>query len=202
VAEVAGTIAKADPVGAGWFRLARGQLVKQAATQGFEAELWWNPARAIIATAFGLGFGWFVLLIMLMLMRVGASLAHREAFRHEQRMTAAINYGTAWFLPMLTSACVVALRPLAYVGAVAGWAWMPGDPVIRLVAGLIAGFGAAMWWFWLVRLGYGAPASTRQGVTLFFLIGVPVIVGACLIGWWHAVRYVSVSLFGVLNLAF
>lgn len=197
------SVVKADPSGAGWFRLAReASKATGSASPDFEFELWWNPARAIIATGFGVGLGWLFLTLLLHLMRSGVTLAHQRAYRHEQRMTAAINYGTAWFAPMLLAACVVGLRPLCFVGTVKGWAWAPADSSMLLVAGVLGGFGAAMWWFWLVRLGAAAPPSSRGAVTGFLSLGVPALSVVCILGWWHALRFVSTSLNGALNLDF
>jgi len=202
-ASVPASIDKADPQGAGWFRLARG-VASHAPGGGtaYVSELWWNPAQAIIATAFAVAGGWLVLSVLLASMRKGVTLAHRESLRHEQRMTAAINYSTAWFMPMLSATLIVALRPLSYYGSVAGWSGASWNAGLRLIAGVIAGFGAAMWWFWLARLGAATSPSTRGGVTAFFALGVPVLVVACLWLWWYAVNVASLSLCQVLELDF
>lgn len=200
---VAASMRKANHVGAGWFRLLRGQAeFDPTAGVAMVKELWWNPAQAIIATACGIAIGWVLLNLLVALMRKGVTWSHRSDHRHEQRMTAAINYSTAWFLPVLAATFLIALRPVGYGGVVAKWTWSPPDSGIFLVAGVIAGFAAAMWWFWLVRLGAGASPSARRGVTAFFALGVPVLVVMCLSGWWYAVGYVSEAAQRALKLGF
>ncbi len=189
------------PSGAGWFPLVRAsrELVPRQATDHV-IDLWWNPAQAIIASGFGLAIGWIALRLVLFLIRVGVTASHRSEYRHEQRMTAAIKYSVACFVPMLLAACVVAIRPLGFVGQAAGWAWQPSDDSLTLVSGVLAGFGAVMWWFWFVRLGVVASPSTRVPVTVFYALGIPMVGVGCTIGWWYALRYVTMVLYNGLDL--
>ena len=189
------------PTGAGWFPLVRAprDLVPRHATD-YVVDLWWNPAQAIIAFGFSLAIGWIALRLLLSLIRAGVTAAHRRQYRHELRMTAAIKYSVAWFVPMLLAGCVVAIRPLGFVGESAGWAWQPSDDSLKLVAGVLAGFGATMWWFWFVRLGVGASPSTRGAVTLFYVLGIPLFALGCTVGWWYALRYVTMVLYNGLDL--
>ena len=71
-----------------------------------------------------------------------------------------------------------------------------------LAAGVLAGFGAAMWWFWFVRLGTGASPTARVPVTVFYVLGLPVAALGCTVGWWYALRYVTMVLYDGLNLNF
>jgi len=191
------------PSGAGWFPLVKSPRDRVARDSAdFVVDLWWNPAQAIIATGFGFAIGWLAVRLLMFLIRSGVISAHGQDLRHERRMTAAIKYSTAWFVPMLVSACIVLLRPLVFVGDVAGWTWQPSDDSLKLAAGVPAGFGVAMWWFWLVRLGTGAAPAVRVTVTAFYVLAVPVLAVGCTVGWWFALRYVTMVLFNGLNLNF
>ena len=66
----------------------------------------------------------------------------------------------------------------------------------------LAGFGAAMWWFWFVRLGTGASPTARAPVTVFYVLGLPVAAVGCTVGWWYGLRYVTMVLYDGLNLDF
>ncbi len=189
------------PSGAGWFPIVRASrdLVARHPSD-YVVDLWWNPAQAIIASGFSFAIGWIALRLLLFLIRAGVTAAHRREYRYELRMTAAIKYSVAWFVPMLLAGCVVAVRPLGFVGQAADWAWLPSDDSLELVAGVLAGFGAAMWWFWFVRLGVGASPPARGPVTVFYALGVPIVAVGCTIGWWYALRYVTMVLYNGLNL--
>ena len=191
------------PVGSGWFQLvaAPRNLIARGTTDVVN-DLWWNPAQAIIAVGVGAALGWLVLRVLLFLVRGGVTLAHRPEYRKESRMTAAINYGTAWFVPLLVAAAVLAFRPLGFVGEVAGWRWMPADGSLQLIAGVLAGFGVGAWWYWSVRLGFATPAATRTRVTVFYAIGVPVLTCAAVLAWRGLLSYTTAVVFQGLDLLF
>lgn len=191
------------PQGSGWFRLVAGprDLVARHPTD-VVVDLWWNPAQAIIAVGLGIGVGWLCLRALLFLIRRGVTLAHRRAYRRDLRMTAAIKYGTAWFVPLLVAGGVLMIRPLSYIGASTGWGWVPGDDSLLLLAGVLAGFGTAMWWFWFVRLGVGAPVDTRGSVTAFYAMGVPLLTCGAALAWRYLVEYTTSVVFQGLHLTF
>ncbi len=192
-----------SPVGSGWFRLvtASRDLVARHPTD-IVVDLWWNPAQAIIAVFIGVAVGWLCLRTLLFTIRWGVALAHRHVYRQDLRMTAAIKYGTAWFVPLLMAACVLLIRPISFVGEAAGWRWSPSDESLTLVAGVLAGFGAAMWWFWSVRLGFAAPADTRTSVTAFYAMGLPALAYGAAMVWRHLLDYTTTVVYHGLNLMF
>ena len=104
-------------------------------------------------------------------------------------MTAALDYATAWVPTMLPGALICGLLPLAYIGNMRGWAAVPSSNVLLLVAAVPAAFGAAMWWYWLVRLGSTAPPKNRGRVSAFLGVGVPLIVAALVAGWYFGLMY-------------
>lgn len=162
-------------------------------------ELWWNPIQTVtgmvVALLAGLLVGWLILIVV----RAGVTRAHRPPYRDEQRMTAALHYGTAWCLPLLVAGVVVGLRPIAFIGGVRRWAWCPPDDGFVLSAAVVAGFAVIMWWFWLVRLGATAPARTRRAVVIFLAVGVPLIVIAVAAGWWYGLGRVYEPLLVLMN---
>ncbi len=193
----------ASPTGAGWFSLVNASRHPAAGhPTDVVVDLWWNPAQAILAVGFGVALGWLCLRAMLFLIQWGVTLSHRREYRHDLRMTAAIKYGTAWFVPLLAAAGVLLLRPICFVGEVAGWRWPPSEASLTLVAGVLAGFGAAMWWFWSVRLGVAAPTDTRASVATFYAIGVPLLAGGAALAWRRSLEYITTVVFHGLNLMF
>ena len=141
---------------------------------------------------------WLVMLII----KAGVAWAHRRPYRYERRMTAAIHYATAWCIPFFAAGVVVALRPLSFVGRIAGWPWCPPQRLFELSAAVMAGFGAAMCWFWLIRLGATAPDRTRRRVVAFFALVVPVVVSGAAAGWWCVVEPMYTPLFERLGVNF
>jgi hypothetical protein len=138
-------------------------------------------------------------LIGLRLLHVGITRAHNPGQGHEQRMTAAIRYSTAWVVPVALAMMVAALRPIAYAGEVRHWSWSPSRQGFELSAAVLAAFGFFMWWFWLIRLGTTATAKTRGTVLFFMAVGVPLIAGIVGLGWYYSVEVISRTLFQFMN---
>ena len=117
-------------------------------------------------------------------------------------MTAALQYSTAWSLPIFVGSFLCGLLPLSYMGAMAQWGWCPPQQVFVISAAVVAGFGACMWWFWLIRLGSSAPPKVRGRVTLFMGIGAPVIFVGAGAGWYFGIKYLHQVLTESLRLGF
>ncbi len=178
---VAGEAAAAlRPVGRGWLPI--------GSSVGGDPDLWWNPAQAVIgavaAGVTGLAMFWLVRLLL----STGIGLSHKSQFRGEQRMSAALLYGSAWALPALLAAAVCLLRPLALVGEALRWTWTPSDATVAAGAQLLFAVSATITWIWLIRLGAMAPSETRIRVTAFFLIGAPLIIAGVAAGWSWALE--------------
>lgn len=191
------------PVGVGWFHVA--SAPRPLSPRGPRADcidLWWNPLQTgtVIIVTVVLGFlaGW----LALGLIRAGVTRAHQPPYRSEQRMTAALHYGTAWGVLLFVAAVVMGLRPISFVGALAQWPWYPPDNGFVLSAAVIAAFGTAMGWFWLIRLGTTAPAKTRRAVVGFFVFGPPLVLIAAAAGWWFGMGRLYEPLFVLLGIEF
>jgi hypothetical protein len=192
-----------SPGGRGWFHAAAAPrpLPSVHATER-HVDLWWNPAQMVIAVVTAAIGGFLLCRVMVVVVRAGVTLAHSARYRNEQRMTAAIQYSTAWWIPICVAALVAALLPSSYIGAMEAWRWYPPERGFVLSAGVLAAFGVVMWWFWLLRLGATAPVRTRLRVVLFFGFGVPVVLVAAAGGWWYGLDALYAPLFDVLGLSF
>ena len=84
----------------------------------------------------------------------------------------------------------------------ARWSWYPPERGFVMTAGVLVGFAAIMWWFWLIRLGGTAPPKTRGRLTAFFSLAPPVIVAAAAAGWWFGLDRLYGPLFERLNMSF
>jgi hypothetical protein len=193
--------AQVSPAGEGWLHVAAAPdpLPANWAIET-PTELWWNPARAVIAVVVASLTAMILLWVWSALMRSGATLAHRANLRRQGRMTAAIHYGTAWVVPLWIAAFVFSLRPVSYVTGTARWAVRPPVEFFVIAAGLLAGFGSVMWWFWLVRLGATAPPGSRRRVVMFFATGTPIITALLAIGWWIGVPLICGPIFQAMGL--
>ena len=197
------TTGSTQPAGNGWIHVAaapRPLPVDQAVE--IHVDLWWNPVQAGVATVTAWSVGLLALWLILSLTRWGAEQSHRGPFRGEQRMTAAFHYATAWHLPMVVGAMLVALRPIAYIGTMARWPWCPPDRVFVLSGAVFAGAGVIGWWFWLVRLGASAPAQTRGRILAFFAAGTPLAVAAGGVVWWWGLDRLYHPLFHAIGVSF
>jgi hypothetical protein len=191
------------PQGRGWLHVAampNPNRVTQAPAS--PVDLWWNTPQAVIAGVAGFVSGLLLLWIVFVSIRLGVQAAHRARYRGEGRMTAALDYSTAWSVPLLVSALLLVMRPLSRIGDIARWGWHPSRYALDLMAGMIAAITFVFWWFWLLRLGSAAPADTRTRVEWFFGLGVPVIVAAGAAAWWFGLGYGLTALFDSWKLGF
>lgn len=191
------------PTGRGWLHMADApRPLPTGQAPEIPVDLWWNPVQTILAFVATWLTGMFVMWVTLVLVRSGVRYAHIASYRKEQRMTAAIHYGTAWSVPVLFGAIVASFRPLAYVGEIERWSWYASQRVFLLSAAVFSGFGVVMWWFWLIRLGSTAPARTRSRVVAFWALGAPLIVAVLVAGWWCGLARCFEPLFDWLQVQF
>jgi hypothetical protein len=193
----------ARPIGQGWLHVAATPnpwRLTQPPT--VPVDLWWNPAQAVIGGVCGFLAALVLLWLVHVLLRAGVALAHRARYRRGKRLSAALLYGTAWGLPLLFSAILLALRPLGRIGAIEHWSWYASEYGFELAAGLNAVLVVAFWWFWLVRLGATAPADTRGRVCAFFAVGAPLFTAAASAAWWYGLDAALRALFSSWKLHF
>jgi len=191
------------PSGRGWLHLAdmpRPLPTEQA--PGIPVDLWWNPAQTIVAFVVTWVTAMLGLWLILTMLRGSVRLAHARTFREEQRMTAALHYGTSWCVPVLLGAVLGTLRPLAYAGKIEHWSWYVPERAFLLSAAVFAGFGVIMAWFWFIRIGSTAPANTRTRVVALWALGAPVAVAALAAGWWYGLGELFAPLFERLEIQF
>ncbi len=165
-------------------------------------DFWWNPAQSATGVVLGILGGGLTLWLFLSLLRIGITKSHTSAYRHEQRMSAAIHYSCAWLAPLAVTCLLMPLLPLLQAGLIAGWRWMPAPEVPTITAGVIAAIGLVLWWFWLIRLATTAPEDTRQRVVVFMAIGVPAMATGLAMAWWYGVDYAQQWLFEVMRVQF
>jgi hypothetical protein len=194
------SVSPAAPAGKGWLHLTASRHTTAEAVAK-RVDLWWNPARAIIASAAGLVATVLLSLLLLVVLRALIERLHRRSYRGEQRMTAALSYSTAWIVPALPAALVVAFLPLSRIGAVSRSA-VVSDTAIMVIAAIIAALPAVLWWLWLVRLAATAPADTRGGVQGLFVVGAPLFAGVAIAAWWFGLRVVLEYVFMAMGLNF
>ena len=191
------------PAGFGWLHVAAApRPLRPALPAENLVDLWWSPLQGFVALVTAALAAWILMWLTSILLRVGVTLAHHRRYRGEQRMTAAIHYSMAWLVPVFLGTLAAALRPLAFVGTMNQWAWYPADRIFLLAAAVLSVLGAAMWWFWLIRLGATAPARTRVRVSAFFGLGPPVIVALAAAGWWYGLGRMYDPLFDLLRVTF
>ena len=191
------------PTGKGWLHVAAApRPLPPGQKPEAPVDLWWNPEHAAIAGATAFLLARLLGSLLLILIRAGATKAHRPPYDNEQRMTAALHYSTAWCVPIVLGALVLAFRPIAFVGTMARWAWYPPDRMFILSGAVLGGFGAVLWWFWLIRLGATAPVRTQGRVVAFFSLAAPALTALAAGAWWYGQYRLYAPLFNALELSF
>lgn len=191
------------PHGQGWLHVAATpNPYRTTASPATPVDLWWNVPQAVIAAVAGFVGGLIVLWLVFRLIRTGVELSHGSRYRGEGRMTAALNYSAAWFVPVLLSCVLLLFRPVSEVGGIARWEWSPSQLSLNILVGMVAAACYVLWWFWLLRLGWTAPADTRSRVEWLFGLGLPVLVAAGGAAWWFGLDYVLTHLFASWKLHF
>ncbi len=165
-------------------------------------DFWWNPAQSITGFVLGLLGGGLSIWLFLWLMRVGILKSHSLAYRHEQRMSAAIHYGCSWLVPLAAACGVMLLFPLVQGVKIAGWFGASVPAALTIVASIMTAIVLILWWFWLLRLAATAPKDTRQRVVAFMAIGAPAIVTGLAFAWWYGVGSVQQLLFKAMRIDF
>jgi len=152
--------------------------------------LWWNPWISTLNLAVAFLFAVLLFWMGVALIRGAATKSLLPMYRADQRLTAAIHYGTAWALPVAVGLFVLGLRPVSYIGKMNGWSFAPPSQAFVVASGIVAGLGVVTGWFWLIRLATCVPSATKSRAVAFFVLGVPIIAAVTGCTWWFGVRYV------------
>lgn len=191
------------PLGRGWLHAAAAPRPLPLDLPPERAvDLWWSPVQMVIGLASGFLAAWVLLTVVAMLVRVAVTRAHGETYRHEQRMTAALHYSTAWSIPLLVAALVASLVPVSYVSEMARWMIRPAAFAFETAAGVVAALGGVLWWFWLVRLGATAPPRARGRVSVCLAAVAPLLFVGLLLSGGYALRQAYDPLFVRLRVNF
>lgn len=202
-APASSAVGRTTPGGFGWIMIASApRPLPTDLPPELKVDLWWNLANSTLALAVGLVAGLLLLALTLSLIRAALLKAHDEKYRQERRMTAALHYSTAWLIPIAVAMLLVCITPLSIMGRINHWPWYPPREAILLASAVIAGLGIILWWFWLVRLGFTAPASCRSRVTLVAAVLAPTLAAAAAAGWWYGLSASLPLLFQTLRMDF
>lgn len=165
-------------------------------------DFWWNPGQSIAGFVLGLLGGGLSLWLFLLLMRVGITKSHSLAYRHEQRMSAALHYSLAWLIPLALTCAMMLFFPLTQAGRISGWLGVSAPSALTIAVRVVAAIVLILWWFWLLRLAATAPRDTRRRVVVFIAIGTPTIVTGLAMAWWHGTGVVLQLLFAAMRIDF
>lgn len=191
------------PRGQGWLHVAAApRPLPYALPAEVKVDLWWNPMLGTMGAMLGFAAGWIALSLLLGLLRISSTAAHAPTFRKDGRLTAALQYSTAWTAVALISAMLYCLTPLARAGSLAAWRYVPPPEAFSVASAALAGLGGALWWFWLVRLGFTAPPTSRNRVAAVFLLGAPVLAAGLGAGWWFGLLALQRLVAQLLHLEF
>lgn len=188
------------PSGNGWFQISSTSTnsnVGAATVHG----LWWNPAQGLIAASAAFIAGIILSWLCLGLLRRSATLAHSREFRGEGRMSAAIAYSMAFFALCTIGGVVISMRPIFHILNANSTA-RPSSDAIEILAAITTGAPLVVWWLWLIRLGSGAPASTRNNVTALMIVAPPVCLTGIVAAIYWGLEWFEHSVFPVMHLQF
>lgn len=200
---VANVSIEAKPQGDGWRRVS--SLPRPLPTDlppDRPVDLWWNPAQFGLALAIGVPGAFVGGFALLTLLRLSFTMAHQKSYRRGGRMTAAVHYSTAWFVPLGISAIILLLLPVTYVADLQRVSWTPPTEYVELAAAVFTAFGLVLWWFWFMRLGATAPPRTRWRVVTMMALAPPLLVIGTAVGWWYGTQWLLNLLIEKLRLGF
>lgn len=192
-----------EPAGAGWLHVAAAPRPLPADIPIEEpVDLWWNAAQSVIATVIGFLLAWVALVLMLSLLRGLANRSLSPAHRVEQRMSAAVHYGSVFLLTFLPAGIIATLQPIGRMTEISQSAIRIPPNVITAAASLPAALGVILWWFWLIRLGGTAPPKSRSGLVTCLIVAPLPLLGLAVAGWWAALHWGLPPLFKALGVQF
>lgn len=192
-----------QPSGGGWLHVSSLSPNKiPGLAPDAPVDLWWNPIQSLVAVVGGFGAAIVLVLLSYALLSKTLRSAHKASYREEQRMSAALHYSTAWVVFVAIGVMLSWLRPLSYVGAMADWIWYPPLHFLNLLAAIVVAVGVSLWCFWMVRIAWTSPVSTRARVASFTVLGVPVIIAFTAAAWWNGQDMAYPWMFKYLKIAF
>lgn len=190
------------PAGEGWFHVASvPRPIPPDRAIELPIDLWWNAAQSMIAIVSGMMVALILIVLVQSWLQKGITKSHDAIYREEQRMTAALHYGTAWSFWIIIATLVLLLTPIAYVGELQSWSWYPTANGLMAVAGVFGGAGLTLWWIWLIRLGACAPASCRSRVVLYCALATPLVISAAVCIWRYGLDMLYDVLFPMMKLS-
>jgi hypothetical protein len=187
------------PAGKGWLHILSSRHTSGAI--GKQVDAWWSPPQTIFAAVAGFVAALLLCFILPGILRWLIERAHERSFRGEQRMSAALSYSTAWLIPALPAAMVIAFLPAAMIGEETRSAVVSAT-ALAIIAALIAAPPLVLWWIWLIRLGATAPAESRGRMQALFVIGVPLLTIAAAAAWWLGLQSLLGYVFQAIGLNF
>ena len=143
---------------------------------------WWNPLLASSGAVAALVWAFILSRLLLSILRRGVERSLPERYRGQERLSAALCYSTAWATPLIPAGLVLALLPLCRLAEVGDWPIKPPAVFVYVPAAVVAGFGAFMVWFGLIRLAMTVPVRARTRVVVFCGLGMPLIAAVLILG--------------------
>jgi hypothetical protein len=191
------------PSGEGWLAIATAARPLSDAIPGdADVDLWWNVPQAALGVVLGMTAAVLLMALGMSLLRWGVRRAHVAPYSSEERMTAALHYGTAWAVPLSVAGLVMALAPIEYVARMASWRFQPIPALFVVPAAVVCGVSLLLWWYWLLRLAATAPARTRARIFAFLGAGVPLVLAGLVAAWYYGVGGLHSVLSDALRLRF
>ncbi len=185
------TLLAVEPATDGWIRLSSLDMMPD--DYGCVA-VWLNPTRSALAVIPAVIAGLVLAYALTMVMNFGARGLVGHSHRHEERLTAALQYSATWGMPLLYASVIALAVPAADAMRASGVPLVPPPVAFHAVASLLAGVAAFMWWFMLVRLAQTMPFAVRLRITTYYALVAPLLIAVLVVGW----RYGMDRLFDLL----
>jgi hypothetical protein len=183
-----------QPTGRGWYSLAVADISPD--TFGSVA-LWFNPLIMVAAVSLSAMTSFLGVAMIVGVLRFGSDQILGQSYRAEERLRAGIQYCMAFFVVIGVASMMRLAIPLSDWLDVMGYRWARVSVAVRVASAVLAGVGALLTWFWIVRLVHTLPLPVRSRVTLYYGVVAPVLVAGVVIAWWMGTS----ELLGVFNQA-